>query len=339
MKYLIDPNYVSSVPFNLAPDTLASITGFELLRKINWVGEPDKEALSKFDGVDLNLVLSGLFEGEENKPRLKKIGKVKNKNWKIYAFHGGHENLSKQFKYMETNLAKDTNLTRTKIRSQLEVAQRLSSYMDSIVVYHPGIVKRRYKEYRATLKNLEFAVREAENRALIIAVENTPKSGKGYYIGSDYRDLKKILEKIKSPNLGVCFDWGHANNYARTFARENKRSEDYVRNFGYQKEVIEELNNKIIYAHIHYNKSHLRKQAEEDGDEHLPLTKIPASEIGAYAETIKDLMKKTSIKKHDCILLELMPKKVFGFYEFWPTGSTREEQYKSLKLLKIMVGK
>ena len=43
----------------------------------------------------------------------------------------------------------------------------------------------------------------------------------GYYIGSDYNDLKKILKKIDSPNLGVCFDWGHANNYSRVQSWRN----------------------------------------------------------------------------------------------------------------------
>jgi len=339
VKYLIDPNYVNSMPYNLVPDTLASLTGLEFLRNMDIVCNLKKEAFSRFDGVDLNFTLAGLFKGEENTPRWKKIDKLKRKNWKIYAFHGGHENLNKQFSYMETNLAEDTKITRAKILSQLEVAQYLSSFKDSIIVYHLGLVKRKDKDYKATLKNLEFAVKEAENRNLIIAVENTPRAREGAYIGSDYRDIKKILEEIQGPNLGVCFDWGHANNYARVFAEENKRGEDYIKSFGYQKEIIEEFNKKIIYSHIHYNKNHLKNKIGEADDEHLPLTRIPPDELHLYGAIMDDLMQKTSIKQHDCILLELMSRKVFGFYEFWPTGSTREEQYKSLYLLKKMIEK
>lgn len=340
MKYLIDPNYVNPRPYNLVPDTLAYMTGLELLREINLIGKLDKKAFSKFDGLDLNLVIASLFKDDENKSRWKKIEKLKKKNWNICAFHGGHENLPKQFKYMTTNLAEDTSLTRSKILSQLEVAEYLSPLKDLIIVYHPGLVKKGCKNLKATLKNLEFAVREAENRKLVIAIENMPRAETDgdYYIGSDYKDLKKILEEIRSPNLGICFDWGHANNYSKIFALDNKKSGDYVKRFSYHKEMLEELNKKIIYSHIHYNFSHLILDPYEGEDEHRPLTKIPATELKDYAETIKDLVNKTSIKKHGHILLELLPHKIFGFYEFCKTGSTREDQYESLSLLKSMIG-
>ena len=338
MKYLIDPNYVLSFPFNMIPDTLADLTNFQVLRKLKLDCRLNKKAFSKFDGIDLNFTLSSLFEGKENRPRWDKIKKIKKKDWKIYAFHGGHENLRSQFKYMEFNLAENTSLVKKKIDAQLRVAKYLSSAEKPIIIYHSGQVDKKTKDLSNVIKNLEFAVQKAENLDLIIAIENLSQCTNGYYIGSDYKDLKEILKNIKSPNLGVCFDWGHANNYSSIFAKENKKSKEYIKTFAYQREMIEELNTKIVYAHMHYNTSHLKTNLEEAGDEHLSLTLIPAEEIKLYKQTVKDLMQKTSIKNYDCILLELMPKKVFGFYTFWPTGMTRKEQYKSLDLFKSMAG-
>lgn len=338
MKYLIDPNYITPLPYSLLSDTLAYITGFEFIRDLNLTYRLNKKAFLKFDGADFNLVLSGLFEGEQNKPRWKKIEKIKEKDWNMYAFHGGHEEVNKQFKHMETNLAEDTDIIRQKIRSQIQVAKELANTPNPIIVYHPGLVQSKPKDFKATLKNLEFALKEAGNNMLIV-IENMPREDKGYYIGADYRDLKQILKDINSPNLGVCFDWGHANNYSKTFAKENNKNYEYVTSFSYHKEIIEELNEKIIYAHIHYNKNHLDMDPNKGEDDHMPLTRIKVEEVGRYRQTIRDLVKKTSIKKYEMMTLELIPKKVFWFYTIWPTGSTRKEQYKSLEFLKVFVGK
>ncbi len=334
MRYLIDPNFVTSRPYNLIPDTLAYLTGIEKIRNFNWVSRPPKKPYSIFDGIDLNFTLSGLFQGEENEPRWNKINKIKKQKWQIFAFHGGHENLAAQFNYMETNLAEDTELTRTKIRNQIRVARYLSSIEKPVIVFHPGMVGKKTNDFRGTLKNLYYAVKEAEKNNLIIALENMPVCDKGYFIGSDYEDLRFILKKIKSPHLKVCFDWGHANNYAQRFAKENGENQDFIKNFSYHREIIRGLNKEIIYAHIHYNKNHLLNDPDENDDEHLPLTRIPENEFENYKQTIEDLVIKTSIKEYGFMLLELMPKKVFGFYEFWPSGSTRKEQYQSLEIIK-----
>jgi len=337
MKYLTDPTYVTSMPFSLVPDTLAYITGFEFFRKLNWIEKLNKEAFSKFNGIDLNLTLAGLLRENGTKPNFKKIEKIKKRNWKIYAFHGGQEDLREQFNYMETNLAEDTNIVRKKIKAQLEVVKQLSSNPNIIVVYHPGKIIRKTKNINTTLKNLEFALKEVEGSDVMIAMENMPRCEDGYHIGSDYRDLKKILKEIDSPNLGVCFDWGHANNYAGVFAKEYKKGRPYIKNFDYQKEIIEELNEKIVYAHIHYNLNHLLMNPEEGYDDHLPLTRIPYHELDKYKETMQDLVQKTSIKKYDSMLIELTPAKVFGFYPFYPPGSTRDEIYKSIEIMKKML--
>lgn len=338
MRYLIDPNYVTLLPYSLLSDTLAYVTGFEFIRDLNLTYRLNEKVFSEFDGADFNLVLSGLFKGEQNEPRWKKVEKTKDEEWDMYAFHGGHELVNEQFKHMETNLAEDTDLTRQKIRSQIQVAKELANTMNTIIVYHPGMVQNKPTNFKATLKNLEFALKEAQDD-MLIAIENMPRCNKGHYIGSDYRDIKQILKEINSPNLGMCFDWGHANNYAKTFAQETNKKEEYIKNFSHHKEIIEELNEKIIYAHIHYNRNHLIADPSEREDEHMPLTRMKVEEIKNYRETIRDLVKKTSIKKYDMMMLELIPKKVFGFYTIWPTGSTRKEQYKSLEFLKVFVGK
>ena len=97
MKYLTDPNYVTQFAYGLVPDTLAMMTGFQKLRDINIITGMNKKAFSRFDGIDLNFTISALFKGDENRPRWKKIEKTKKKWNNICVFHGGHENLAKQF--------------------------------------------------------------------------------------------------------------------------------------------------------------------------------------------------------------------------------------------------
>ncbi|MBU4502468.1 MAG: sugar phosphate isomerase/epimerase, partial [Nanoarchaeota archaeon] len=223
MKYLIDPTYVTRCPLSVLPDSFAYLTGWDFFKKWNIVERLNKKAFKKFDGIDFNFCLAGLMEKDGITINEKKVEKIKNKNWKIYAFHGSHEDLRGQFKYMELNFAEDSYDSRMKILSQLKVVKELSTEPNPIIVYHAGTVKNKPANIDSTLKNIEFAVKEAEERGIIIAIENAPRDVEGNYnIGSDYNDLKKILKKIDSPNLGICFDWGHANNYAGVYAKEKK---------------------------------------------------------------------------------------------------------------------
>jgi len=139
----------------------------------------------------------------------------------------------------------------------------------------------------------------------------------------------------------VCLDWGHANNYSRFFARDNRREplEQYVRQFGYVREMIDELGKDIGYAHIHYNRSHILTGEAffEEYDEHMALSRIPLEEREAFAGVIARLVRATSVQEIGLLNLELIPKRFFGIYKAFPTGSTLKEQLASVTLLRQMV--
>ena len=259
------------------------------------------------------------------------------KKWPICAFHGGHENLRHQFRHMETRLEDDSGVVRPKLFHQIWAARLLSAVERPVIVYHPGFLSVRGKIPASVMRNIAYAVGLAEELNVMIALENMPRARAGYYIGSDFRDLKTILKYIGSDHLGVCFDWGHANNYAPFYANENRRNYDYVDDFGYQEEMISELNENIVYAHLHFNFNHCSYYPCDEDDEHFPLTRLNCIDAWSYRKTVRRLIDSTAIKKFGYVLLEVFPKRVFGFYPFWPNGASRFEQYESVRILRQMI--
>lgn len=340
MEFLTDPSYVTVCPWALVPDSLADIFNCQKLRSLNLVGSLNQRAMKVFSGLDLNLTVTGagIFQDDRNNFRIKRLEKFMAQKWPIYAFHGGHENLRRQFRHMETRLEDDSAIIRSKLFNQIWAARLLSAAPKPVIVYHSGWMKYQGKIPAVVMRNIGYAVRLAEDLKMMIALENMPRADKGYYIGSDLRDLKTILRDIKSAHLGVCFDWGHANNYAGVYARENNRGGDYINSFGYQREMIGELNESIIYAHLHFNLNHRLPDPSDKDDEHLSLVGLTPAESEGYKKTIRDLLSFTAIEKFGYALLEVFPKKVFDFYPFWPTGSNRKNQYESVKILRAMTG-
>ncbi|OGF26300.1 hypothetical protein A2303_03830 [Candidatus Falkowbacteria bacterium RIFOXYB2_FULL_47_14] len=338
MELLTDPSFVTACPWALVPDSLADMLNCQKIRGLNLVGSLNRRAMKIFSGLDLNLTVTGagIFKDEYNHFRPERLEKFIGRKWPIYAFHGGHENLRRQFRHMETRLEDDSAITRSKLFNQIWAARLLSAAPEPVIVFHPGFLKQKAKIPSAVMRNIGYAVSLAEDLGVTIALENMPRASKGYYIGSDFRDLKTILRDIKSAHLGVCFDWGHANNYAGDYARENNRGGDYINAFGYQHEMISELNKDIVYAHLHFNLNHRLADPSDKDDEHLSLVGLTPAESEAYKKTIRDLVSFTAIEKFGYALLEVFPKKVFDLYPFWPTGSNRKKQYESVKILRRM---
>jgi len=351
MKYLIDPNYANLIPFNFMLKTLTITKRLENVDK-NANGRLRKKSFKPhnpkgFDGMDLNLAVASLFTKDWNIKRTK-LKKLKAKKWSIYTFHAGQEKQAPQFKHTYTNLAEDDVLTKKKIKTQISVASELQKASDigkkPIIVFHPGMIPKKAKVPRSVLNNLEFAVRKAEDHKIILALETMhfPFGGhlpyekhipykKGYYIGADYNDLMYILDKIRSPWLKICLDWGHVNAYAPEYAKDKKNPKRYLKEFSYHSEVIDALNKDICYAHIHYNNSHNRFPKKLGKDEHLPLTRIYGENIYYFKKSIEELINKTSILEHDFIHLELMP------FTFYPKGSKLKEQLESIEILKSII--
>lgn len=296
----------------------------------------------RFDGMDLGFGFTDILDADLN-IRETVLEQYGSKGWPIYSFHTTFGGGSPLFADTRMELTEDSERTRRGLRNQVLVAARLRSLTPAVVVLHLGRTSGDpARALERSLRVIDSVVHLAEEGGLVLALENMPRCPPGEtYLGSDYRDLQKALRTLRSPAVKVCLDWGHANNYSRFFARDNRREpiEQYVRSFGYVREMIDELGEDIGYAHIHYNRSHtLAAEAFfEEYDEHMALSRIPLEERETFAEVIAHLVRTTSVQEIGLLNLELIPRTFFWVYRAFPTGSTLKEQLASARLLRQMV--
>jgi sugar phosphate isomerase/epimerase len=348
IKVLIDPLYVNPYPFHLIPKILGG-RGVPLgpfssrcLAPLggSWVHRAFGPG--RFDGMDLGFGFTDILDADLN-VREKVLEEYGSKGWPIYSFHATFGGGSPLFADTRMELTEDNERTRRGLRNQVLVAARLKSHTPAVIVLHLGrTAGDPAKALERSLRMIASVVPLAEESGLILALENMPRCPPGEtYLGSDYRDLQRALRTLRSPAVKVCLDWGHANNYSRFFARDNRREplEQYVRQFGYVREMIDELGKDIGYAHIHYNRSHILTGEAffEEYDEHMALSRIPLEEREAFAGVIARLVRATSVQEIGLLNLELIPKRFFGIYKAFPTGSTLKEQLASVTLLRQMV--
>ncbi len=99
---------------------------------------------------------------------------------------------------------------------------------------------------------------KAEEEGVILALENMPALFQSVPCNTPEQVLR-ILEKVNSPFVKICFDSGHAN-MAKNFRRDGKilTCADYVRAFG----------DKIVCLHLHENNGKL--------DQHNMLNTTPS---------------------------------------------------------------
>jgi hypothetical protein len=173
---------------------------------------------------------------------------------------------------------------------------------------------------------------------------------------------------IDHPNLKTTFDWGHMNTNSQNPEVIKRIGKDRIKGFEHISEFIEKLNNKIIHAHMHYNKSHqlggLKKKRNYINDaiyliffwtetvkflnqgnvgisvydKHLPFNRISAEYTDSYRKTVRELLEKTSISEFGRITHEISPKKIFKYFNFIEEGAEYEDLTESLKLFKAYCG-
>jgi len=106
-------------------------------------------------------------------------------------------------------------------------------------------------------ESLRHLLSLAASRGVSVALENLPPG----YFGGEVDRLIEMMRRVHAPNLGICFDTGHAN-LRRAVAREMTAMRDF-----------------IITFHLHDNRGEL--------DEHtLPFDgTIPWDEFGRVLQT------------------------------------------------------
>jgi len=344
MKILIDPAYLNPEPFHLLPRFLVLpvdrlVPSFWWGSRF-WTGPFPWWALGPngFDGLDLGFSYTYLFRPDLT-IREKVLDRYRALRWPIRAFHGTFAGGPGFFRQTALDLSVDGERTRRGLINHIRVAAELGG-RGTVLVLHPGLVRNGKREAMETVvANLEGCLPEAEARQVVLALENMPRSaGPTRYLGSDYRELGQVLSRLPSACLKICLDLGHANTYGEVHARSNGRRdvEGYLRRFGYCREMIRALGKEIVYAHVHYNRSHVvpQKALRGNPDEHMPLSHVPEPFWAFFRETLHLLFRRTSVCRTGYLNLELAPRRLFGHYRVMPMGGGLREQVSSVRRLR-----
>lgn len=139
------------------------------------------------------------------------------------------------------------------------------------VAYHPrsavsdNFSPRRSMEY--AIAALEPMVEEAQRVHAGIALENLPifpGLGKMRFFSSDYEDLCVLHDHFSSPNVGICWDFGHANLMGND-----------------QKKALQTVGKRLKITHVHNNdgtddQHYLPTQGTISWEEQIPVLKACA---------------------------------------------------------------
>ncbi|MGA3291177.1 MAG: sugar phosphate isomerase/epimerase [Candidatus Bathyarchaeia archaeon] len=126
-----------------------------------------------------------------------------------------------------------------------------ATHITTHIGYYIGLPSWKWKRKQALerlLLSLEKVLPLCGNLEVLLAIENVnpmPKHSEFFYLGDNINDLQYIFSKLKSPNLKLCLDVGHANT--------NEGPIKY----------IEEFADRIVSVHIHDNNGKY--------DEHLTI--------------------------------------------------------------------
>jgi len=348
MKILIDPAFVNARPSHLLPKFLGvpvdRIVPSQLWRKPFWIGPFPHWAFGPdgYDAMDLGLTYTYLFRPDLSL-REGVLESYRRCGWPIRAFHATFSGEARFFRETAMNLAGPEGRSRRGLRNHIRAASEIGGG-GSILVIHPGTVdgESRSAAMENLMRNLDACLPQAERHRVVLALENMPRSmGATSYLGADYEELRTVLDAFPSESLQVCLDVGHANNYAEVRALSDGGGgvEGSLRDFGYCREVIRELGPRIVYAHVHYNRSHLlREEARNRNfDEHMPLSHVPWTCWRAFRETLCLLLRESAISRSGWINLELVPARLFGVYRVMPMGSGLREQKASAQLFRELL--
>ncbi len=141
------------------------------------------------------------------------------------------------------------------IRS-MEIAKEFGSetYTIHVGAYHYcnlGTPIEPLRKY--ALESLEKLVPAAEKIGIVIAVENS------FEAPNAVREVLPLVEHFGGhPNIGVCYDTGHANIMAPADWKKLKNYPDWMhknwrQQFIYEDNAIEKLHKHIVTTHIHDN--------------------------------------------------------------------------------------
>lgn len=125
--------------------------------------------------------------------------------------------------------AEDEKKRKKSIESHKKLIKNMPELQSSILVIHPGDKTDTEKiDLRTKLfcKSLEELLIFASEHKIKLALENMPPG----FVGNNAQELKNILEKMNSSQIGICFDTGHAHIGGR-FNEDFKTLQPYIVTF------------------------------------------------------------------------------------------------------------
>ncbi len=96
---------------------------------------------------------------------------------------------------------------------------------------------------------------------IYLTIENMPVfSGVHSYYNGVFTDVdffQKFFDVCKCKNVGMTFDFGHANTVARYNWLSGVYDNNALRDFYFQNTFLNKVGNRVKHVHFHYNPAHL----------------------------------------------------------------------------------
>ena len=132
------------------------------------------------------------------------------------------------------------------------------------VIFHPVPYGKDYRTRDDLLQNMYNLLRHVcsflQDNNIFLTIENMPwlVGASSYYtdILGDPQFFIQFFELCHCPNIGMTFDFGHANSMARFLWQQGKLSTEQLENFTFPLSFIDRLKEKIYHVHFHYNPAH-----------------------------------------------------------------------------------
>lgn len=161
----------------------------------------------------------------------------------------------------------DYNTTnRNKLKKMLYlIANSKDKLSPTTVIFHPVPYNISIRSEEQLLDNMYKMLKEVcsflVDNNIFLTIENMP-----WLVGvsSPYTEILgrpeffvKFFELCKCKNVGMTFDFGHANSMARYLWLKGELTSEKLLRFHFPLRFTEELSSRIYHVHFHYNTAHL----------------------------------------------------------------------------------
>ncbi len=342
----------------LIPRLISSILHLQFIKRLFYIFPGIDQALQKQNvsnenelSLELNPSFVGVF-GQDWQIRYDVVERLKQIGAKYVSFHAPYIDDGKAFQNQQRSMmdhvfdaTEESQQTTYCLVSHLQLIDFMSQKKEGpVLVIHP-LPSSPYKSETDIIKGIAKNINKIkpllEDLNIFIGIENMPwlKNKHAHYTpivgGIDF--FRNLMNEINHPNVGITFDWGHANTFARYMYNNSLTdkyltySEEELKTFAFEYEFLSQLQDKVYHLHLHYNRAHLLDAKPpfyaKNFDYHGDLTQLPDDEMENFKISLSPVIKKATLRS---IVLETVP----SFLNF----NRRLSQYQSsVDILKTMI--